>query len=400
MSGMKIDYEFNVLPKEHVTVNTALLRVAAEDVTALSACPPHPESSRDGYVLAFPEIQMTGDCCYPVVGENAAGTNSVSRLAPGSACRIFTGGLIPEGGDRVVPQEECCELEGAVRPSAAAMASARRFINEAGSEVKYGEIVIAKGTRLALDHLTLLAAVGVCQVPVACRPRVACYCTGNELVAVGEPLAPGQKFSLNSMLLQHLIPLYGGIITEQGIIADTRQALNGIFNALTDQRYDLVVSTGGMGPGKYDLVKDAFCRAGGRIILETLAMNPGRSILLGTIDSTVFLALPGPPHAVRTLVNELVGPIMLMLQGANDCWPVVLHARLLHDYRAKKSALPQIRGGVLQTGKGQCLVGVAGRLDPVSCFILFPAGGKEMRRGDMVEVHLCRTGFAGGYSYP
>lgn len=392
---VKIDYDFIVLPRENLPVDTALFRVAAEDITALSACPPHSESSRDGYVLAVAEGPGGDGYCYPVVGENAAGTNSVSRLAPGTACRIFTGGLIPQGGDRVVPQEECCEVDGAVRPSAAAMASGQFFINEAGSEVKDGEVVVTKGTRLALDHLTLLAAVGVCQVPVVCRPRVACYCTGNELVAAGTPLAPGQKFSLNSMLLQHLIPLYGGIVAEHGILADTQQALAGIFNTLADHRYDLVVSTGGMGPGKYDLVKDAFRRAGGRIILETLDMNPGRSILLGTLDSTVFVALPGPPQAVRTLVNELVGPIMLMLQGAENCWPLVLHARLLHAYRVRKNALPQMRGGILQYGKGQCLVRVAGRLDPVSCFIIFPSGEREVREGEMVEVHLCRTGLAG-----
>ena len=126
-------------------------------------------------------------------------------------------------------------------------------------------------------------------------------------------------------------------------------------------------------------------------ILESLPMHPGRSILLGILGSTVFIALPGPPNAVRTLVNELVGPLLLMMQGAQHCWPRALQARLLDDYRIRKSDLLQVKGGVLAMEQGSCMVRLAERLDPVSCFILFPPGRKEFVKGDVVEVHLSAT---------
>ena len=407
INGIVIPIDIRALPAETVQVAEVVSRIAAEDIMAVSDCPRHSESLRDGYVLApfsepspFAERELNGgkgagDYYYPVVGEIAAGTQNVRFLRPGSACRIFTGGLIPEGGTRVVPQEECAEIAGRVRVAAAAMASERLFINIAGSELRCGATIVSKGTRLEIDHLTLLAAAGVYQVQVTARPRIACFCTGSELVAVGGRIDAGQKLSLNSLLLQNLVPRYGGVLAEQGIIVDNHQALSGIFDTLTDGHCDLAVSTGGMGPGKYDLVKKAFCGVGGKIILESLPMHPGRSILLGILGDTVFIALPGPPNAVRTLVNELVGPLILMLQGAKCFRPKVLQARLLHDYKVKKSDLLQVKGGVLTIEQGNCRVRLAERLDPVSCFILFAAGRKEFMQNDVVQVHLAATSGGG-----
>ncbi|MBU1568093.1 MAG: molybdopterin molybdotransferase MoeA [Proteobacteria bacterium] len=402
ISGIEIPLDIKPLPAETLQLAAADSRIVAEDILALSACPPHSESLRDGYALAprksvscheLPQqkSQEGGGEIYSVAGEIAAGTRIAGRLQPGSACRIFTGAMIPEGAERVVPQEECREVAGRVQVAAAALATDRLFINKSGSEVACGATVVRKGTRLEIDHLTLLAAVGVHQVRVVTRPRVACFCTGSELVAVGEVLEAGQKLSLNSMLLQNLIPRYGGVVAELGIISDNQQDITKIFSTLRDERCDLVISTGGMGPGKYDLVKDAFCGAGGKIILESLPMFPGRSILLGTFGNTVFIALPGPPNAVRTLVNELVGPVLLMMQGAKHCWPKALQARLLDNCRVRKSDLLQLKGGVLSLESGNCMVRPAERLDPVSCFILFPAGRKEFFKGDVVEVHLSAT---------
>lgn len=412
MNGIDVPFDIEVLPVESVGLAEAVSRIVAEDVPALSACPPHSESLRDGYVLAalaetpcYTHLQdaeilrkfssniakSERICSFPVVGEIAAGARNIGTLQPGSACRIFTGGLIPEGGQRVVPQEECHEEAGRVWISQTSLTSERLFINAAGSEMPAGEVVVTRGTRLEIDHLLLLAAAGVDRMKVVARPKVACFCTGSELVAVGERLEAGMKLSLNSLLLKNIIPHYGGVVTEQGIVADNPQALAAIFNTFTDGQCDLVISTGGMGPGKYDLVKKAFSEAGGRIILETLPMHPGRSIVLGILGSTVFIALPGPPHAVRTLVNELVGPLVLTMQGAQRCRPRALHAGLSQSLRIRKSELLQVKGGVLAMEQGRCVVRLAGRQEPVSCFILFPAGRKEFVAGEAVEVHLAAT---------
>lgn len=399
MDGMDIPLDIKRLPAETVPVAEAISRIAAVDILAVSDCPPHSEAMRDGYVLApllgASSAQGGEDFQFPVVGEIAAGSRNIGMLHPGSACRIFTGGLIPEGGTRVVPQEECEEIGGRVRIGTAAMALDRLFINKAGSELVRGATVVSQGTRLEIDHLTHLAAAGVYRVPVAARPRVACFCTGSELVAAGGPVLAGQKLSLNNLLLSHLIPLYGGAMAEQRIVFDTHQAIAGMFDSQAKNHCDLVVTTGGMGPGKYDLVKEAFCGAGGKIIQDSLPMHPGRSIILGILGDTVFVALPGPPKAVRTLVNELVGPLMLMMQGAQHFRPKALQARLLHDFRVKKGDFLQVRGGVLTVEQGHCMVRLADRLDPVSCFILFAAGRKEFVKGEVVPVHLAAPGVGG-----
>ena len=395
INGTIIPFDIKILTPETVEVHAAASRVVSEDVLALVDCPPFSESLRDGYVLTPNGRREAEGYFYPVVGEIAAGNGNIGHLKPGSACRIFTGGLVPEGGTRVVPQEQCYEVDGGVQVSEVAMASERLYITKAGSKVACGERVVGKGTRLEIDHLTLLTAVGVRQVQVASRPRVACYCTGSELVAMGGCLAIGQKLSLNSLLFQNLIPCYGGVLTRQDIISDNQRATKELFDSIQEGGYDLAVSTGGMGPGKYDLVKKAFSDAGGKIILQTLPMQPGRSILFGTLGDTVFIALPGPPNAVRTLINEIIGPVLLMMQGAQRCRPVTLQARMTHNYRTRKTDLLQIKGGVIAVEQGGCTVHLADYLEPISCFVLLPAGIKEFRQGDMVEVHLSPTS-AGG----
>ncbi len=398
-----IQFDIRLLPSETVELAEADARVAAEDVAALLDCPAHSESLRDGYVLASTEIARPStiktaddakhaeEYCYPVVGEIAAGPSKVRYLAPGTACRIFTGGVIPEGSDRVVPQELCAEREGKVRVDAAAFYPERLFIRRAGSEAVRGQKLIAQGVRLQVDDLILLAAAGVHRVQVATRPRIACFCTGSELVAVGKETRDGQKLSLNSLLLQTLIPQYGGIIVKQGIISDSHREITRIFAGAIAGGCDLVISTGGMGPGKYDLVKKAFTSAGGEIVLDSLPMHPGRSIVFGTLGSTVFIALPGPPNAVRTLMNEFVGPILLKMQGAEFCWPRRLKATLLHDYRIRASDLLQVKGGVLEIRQGCCMVRLAEYLDPLFCFILFPPGQEKYLQGEAVWVHLATT---------
>jgi molybdopterin molybdotransferase len=225
-------------------------------------------------------------------------------------------------------------------------------------------------------------------VAVAAQPRVACFCTGSELVAAGGSPLAGQKLSLNSMLLQHLIPCYGGSLIHQGLIADNGGALDALFTSLAEGNYHLAISTGGMGPGKYDLVKQAFRRAGGEILLHSLPMLPGRSLILGILGETLFIALPGPPNAVRTLINEFVGPIILLLQGAQFPWPKKLQAQLMEACRMRQSDFVQVKGGVLQLDRGMVLVRPAERLDAVSCFIHFVPGRKEFAKGELVEVHV------------
>jgi molybdopterin molybdotransferase len=200
----------------------------------------------------------------------------------------------------------------------------------------------------------------------------------------------GKKISTNSFLLESMIPLYGGVVDRCSILPDNNVLLKSMFDGLHEKQADVVISTGGMGPGKYDLVQDAFCAAGGEIILSSLPMRPGKSILLGKLNDMYFIALPGPPNAVRTLLSEFVGPFVLMLQGASSCWPESFQASLEKSCHVRLQKGVQIKSGILSVVDGCCLVRLSKRLEVASCNIFFAADREDYKKGDLVEVHSLR----------
>jgi len=375
------------LPIENISIHDASGRIIAEDLCAKHDIPFCDESLRDGYVVPSTDENVEGESVFSIVGEIAAGTGEVDRLLFGSSCRIYTGGLIPEGGARVVPYEKCDENDGIVRITKEVLQSDRLFIRRKGSEISRGEVLVRKGTQQCLDQLVLLASVGITKIPVYSQPRVVCFCTGSELLQTGNQPVKGKKISTNSFLLESMIPLYGGAVDRCSILPDDNVLLKSMFDGLYAKQADVVISTGGMGPGKYDLVRDAFCAAGGEIILSSLPMRPGKSILLGKLKGMYFIALPGPPHAVRTLLSEFVGPLVLMLQGASSCWPKSFKASLECSCRVRLQKGVQAKSGILSVVDGRCLVRLAKRLEVASCNIFFEPGREDYKEGDLVEVH-------------
>jgi molybdopterin molybdotransferase len=143
-----------------------------------------------------------------------------------------------------------------------------------------------------------------------------------------------------------------------------------------------------MGPGKFDLLEEAFVRAGGQVVFRSLNMRPGNAILFGRLGMTLFFGLPGPPEAVRTLVNEVVGPALLHLQGVKDCTPVAVQARLEQPVKVNNQGALQLKAGILNFSDGCAIVRLAGRLEIATCFILFPPGQGVYESGSEVVVHL------------
>jgi molybdopterin molybdotransferase len=392
----QMEQRIPTLATERVEVSRAGGRIMAEDLKAEVDLPAWDESLRDGFVLpSSPPGPSRGSTTLQIVGELAAGANQLGleTLQPGCACRIFTGAMIPRGGQRVVPSELCEEMGDRLLLREDSRESDSRFgsyIKKKGSEVRAGENLLKKGTRIRGDQLLLLAALSIAEIRVGRRPRVACYCTGNELVGAGKPLAMGQKHSTNSLILGERLPRFGALVQSLKILADDRSALIKVFSQLAEETTDMLITTGGTGPGKYDLVSSAFRDAGGESILNRLPMRPGKSILLGLLAGKVVIGLPGPPQAVRTLVNELVGPVLLKMQGADNIWPEPLLAEAQEQFSGNNGDLLRLKGGVIFCRQGRCLVRKARRFEPVGCFILLPPGQGVVRCGEMVKVHLSR----------
>lgn len=384
-----------VLPTatEAIDLEGALARVTAADLTARLPQPPFRQSLRDGYVVA-PETGEAGvEYLYPICGTVRAGDMEETVISPGQALRIMTGAMVPMGGVRVIPQEACIEDRYMVRIPAAAMKGASTHIEEQGCELAAGEVVVAAGTLLQPEHIGLLATTGWQHIDVYRRPRVGFFCSGSELVETGTEPLPGQKISSNHHLLNGLIRRYGGEPCYQGMVTDSRSALAETFAGLPAASFNLVISTGGMGPGKYDLIEQAFQKAGGEVIYNHLDLTPGKNSLFGRLGDTLFFGLPGPPTAVHALLTAVVGPVLMQMQGIRCPYPETIGAYLSQPVTIRRPGIMQLRGGILSHENGRCLVRIAGKFEPPSCYLVFDADRKTYEQGELIKVLLTATPF-------
>ncbi|GHH87513.1 molybdotransferase-like divisome protein Glp [Streptomyces capitiformicae] len=319
--------------------------VLVEDVTVPLSLPPFDNSSMDGYAVRVADVAGASEE-YPavltVIGDVAAGAAEQPQVGPGEAARIMTGAPLPPGAETVVPVEwtDGGLGEGPVSGMRARSASpedatgqvavhrpaeARAHVRAKGSDVKAGERALAAGTVLGPPQLALLAAIGRATVRVRPRPRVVVLSTGSELIPPGEPLGTGQIYDSNSFALTAAARDAGAIAYRVGAVADDAETLR---STIEDQlvRADLMVTTGGVSVGAYDVVKEALESVGDEdeegagIEFRKLAMQPGKPQGFGTIgpDHTPLLALPGNPVSSYVSFELFVRPAIRTLMGLED----------------------------------------------------------------------------------
>jgi molybdopterin molybdotransferase len=284
----------------------------------------------------------------------------------------------------VIPLENCHEDDGRLAVSPLAKHT-RDHIRRSGSEVARGALLAKGGEILETDLLALLRRLGIGDLTVSARPRTAIYCTGSELIAPGTAAGRGQKFSSNGWVVADRVSRFGAEIVRVETLQDTMDSLDTVFSDGFLKAVDLVITTGGMGPGKFDLVRKAFSAAGGSVVLDTLPMQPGKVVLVGLVKKTVVLCLPGPPHAVRVLADLLVGPIVHLMQGAQG-WPAEIEAFLMEELRPGGDLL-QLKAGKIEFADGRLNVRLAGILESIDCFILVPPGKNLISRGSLVKLY-------------
>ncbi|WP_417915826.1 molybdopterin molybdotransferase MoeA [Candidatus Electronema sp. JC] len=336
------------LAAERVPLHLARGRVCAADLLASRSSPSCDQSARDGFaVAAAPLSAAPGFALFHIAGEIAAGCAELKTLAPGQAFRIMTGAVVPSGTARVVPFEVCQEEGGQVRVPLTELAHGQRHIRRQGCEVRAGDLLAVAGTCLLPDHLRLLAEDGCEEISVRRLPRAAVVCTGSELTQAGEPLPPGGKISGNGALLaalleeQHCVCLCCCIAKDD---ADSMAAL--LAEIMERDRPDLLITTGGMGPGKFDLTEQVFARLGGEPVYNRLRLRPGRATLFGLLHGLPFFGLPGPPPAVRLLFHELIVPALARLQG-EEIADGLIKARLDGPASAAQPGCTVLKGAVV-----------------------------------------------------
>lgn len=374
---------------ESVALAQARGRYPRKSLRAHLPIPAFSQSTRDGFAFRFADIKGRDFVRLPIIGEAAAGRPAAVRLAPRTTVRIMTGAALPAGSDSVVPFEKCQEENGEITVRVHDGMHPFQFIRRRGSDLRQGQVLVRRGQRISLDSLLFLAEAGHDSVTVGKRPRVAFLCTGSELVEDGSNIRPGQKVSGNRFLLEGMTMDAGGIPENHGPVADSRAQLRLALEQTLAGRPDIIVTTGGMGPGRYDLVDDVFRAMGGQLLYDTLAVRPGRSTMFGTVDGVPLFALPGPPPVVRLLFYELVGPALLFLQGARNCLPLARRMPLAVDITCRGGIL-NLKGAVVEEGKEGRRVRPAGLLEPMTAVLLLPGHRRRFSTGATVTAHLMR----------
>ncbi|AVP57308.1 molybdopterin molybdotransferase MoeA [Pulveribacter suum] len=300
-------------------------RVLLADAVSALQVPPQDNSAMDGYALRCADVPAPG-AQLPVSQRIPAGSVG-HALQPETAARIFTGAPVPPGADAVVMQEDCeAQEDGSVRVNAAPRAG--QNIRRAGEDIALGATVLAAGTRLTPAALGLAASIGLAQLPVARRPRVALFSTGDELVMPGQvpptQMKPGSIYNSNRFVLRAMLQRLGCEVTDLGIVPDRLEAtVDALRQAAAG--HDLILTSGGVSVGEEDHVKPAV-QSLGSLDLWLIAMKPGKPFAYGRVGGAHFIGLPGNPVSSLITFSVLVRPFLLRLQGAHDVAPKTIAA--------------------------------------------------------------------------
>jgi molybdopterin molybdotransferase len=308
------------LPEEMVALDLAHHRVLARDVAALRTQPPQAMSAMDGYAVRAADASHAA-ARLQVIGEVAAGRPFERAIGAGEAVRIFTGGVIPDGADAVIIQEDTVVEGIGITITEAAVAG--RHIRPAGVDFRQGDILLAAGSRLTDRDLSLAAGMNYPKLPVRHRPKVAILATGDELVMPGQTPGHGQIVYSNGYALRALARDEGADIIDLGIAADTVAATTNGIRRARDLGADILVTTGGASVGDHDLVKRSLEAEGVTMAFWRIAMRPGKPMMHGRLGAMRVIGLPGNPVSSYVCGFLFLVPLIRKLSGRS----VLYHRR-------------------------------------------------------------------------
>ncbi len=371
------------LPAEPVALGEAGGRILAEDAVATVDLPPFPSSAMDGFAVRAADSPGR----LVVVGTVAAGAPATAGLRAGEAMGIATGGAVPTGADTVVRIEDVV-LEGNTVeiPGVDEGTSVR----PRGGDIRRGEVVVEKGTRLGAAHVAALAAAGVARVSVSRRPRIAVLATGSELRPPGELLGPGQIFDANGVLLATALSAAGAEVEVLPAVEDDPGAHRDALERGLDA--DVLVTTGGVSVGPHDLVRSILRSLGVEEVFWGVAVKPGKPLAFGVRGATLVFGLPGNPVSSLVGCELFVRPAALALQGASEPGPVYREARLAAAVKRNARRDELLRARTRFTDDGVVVEPVTGqeshmivRAAGADALVLSPRGDGELPVGSHVR---------------
>ena len=334
---------------ERVGLTQARLRVTAEDLFAPDDLPPFHNSAVDGYAVRHADLKAGGDTVLPVSGRFQAGAKTAGAIGPGTAVRIFTGAAMPKGADTVFMQEDVKEEDGrVVLPQGLKKGANARA---AGEDIAKGALVVPGGTVLDAQHIALLAGLGITDIAVRRRLKVAIFSTGDEVTEPGEARGEGAIFDANRYLLAELLTRIGVAVTDLGILRDDAASLSRAIGQAA-KAHDVVLTSGGVSTGDADFVKTAVDQIG-RLVFWRVGIKPGRPVTMGTIGGAAFVGLPGNPVAVFVTFVRVVKPLLRRLGGALPQKVTPLPVRLSFPYKKKTGRREYVRVSLRKGADGE-----------------------------------------------
>ncbi|NEX63195.1 molybdopterin molybdotransferase MoeA [Noviherbaspirillum galbum] len=383
---------------EKLALRSALGRVLAEDVISSIDVPQHDNSAMDGYALRGADLPAQDAATFRIAGTVLAGGAPAAPVATGECVRIMTGAPMPPGCDTVVPQEftrdagsgQVSVPAGAVKPG-----DNRRL---QGEDLQAGKPALAQGRILRPADLGLLASLGIAEVPVRRRLRVAFFSTGDELRSIGEPLDPGCVYDSNRYTLHGMLSRLGCDVLDMGVVKDDPASLEAAFRSACENA-DAVITSGGVSVGEADYTKQMMATLGD-VAFWKIGMRPGRPMAFGKIasggKSAVLFGLPGNPVAVMVTFYFFARDALLRMMGAQAAPLPLLRVRSQAAIRKKPGRTEYQRGilSVAEDGRQEVRItgsqgsGILRSMSEANCMVVLHHEQSGVQAGDEVDVIL------------
>lgn len=378
---------------ERVHVRAGLGRVLAEDITSPLNVPAHDNSAMDGYAVRFSDLKPAGETTLKVAGNAFAGAPFAGAMQPGECVRIMTGGVIPAGADTIVMQEHVKAAGDQV--TIAAGHRKGQNLRRAGEDLAVGQVALKRGSELRPADIGLIASVGIGEVMVYRRLRVAFFSTGDELVSVGTVPKEGQIYDSNRYTIHGMLTRLGCEVIDMGVVRDDPALLEQAFRQAAAAA-DVVITSGGVSVGEADFVKDLLNKLG-EVVFWKIAMKPGRPLAYGKIAGAHFFGLPGNPVSVMVTFYQFVRDALLRLSG-RDPVPTLPTFKVPCTSSLKKApGRTEFQRGILsQDAGGAWSVRVTGEqgsgvlrsMSEANCFIILPTEQGNVSAGALVDVQV------------
>ena len=378
---------------ERLNIRAALDRVLAADVISPFDVPAHDNSAMDGYAVRCADLKTDGEVTLRIAGTAFAGVPFPGQVKAGECVRIMTGGVVPGGCDTIVMQEHAIAKGDSVRIGAGHQRG--QNLRRAGEDLKAGQIALKRGLLLRPAEIGLIASLGIGEVGVFRKLRVAFFSTGDELRSIGTPLGAGQIYDSNRYTIHGMLARLGCEAIDMGVVRDDPRLLEQAF-ADAAAAADVVITSGGVSVGEADFVKELLERLG-EVVFWKIAMKPGRPLAYGRIANAHFFGLPGNPVSVMVTFYQFVREALLKLAGRDPVPPLPVFTVPCMSSLKKAPGRTEFQRGVLaQDASGNWSVRVTGEqgsgilrsMSEANCFIILPEAQGNVAAGAIVEVQV------------